>query len=497
MATQVEGVAVRLSPAEVLERIACSTSVFISMPCVYGITPRVLIEKGSREELPPVGGRERYYGTFRLDEAGVPAFDHGLLYGDAVFEGVLVAEGRLFQWREHLERLYASAERLKIEVPYTPEELTRRILDAVNNTRAEDKGSPYLRLVVTRGIGDLGINPARCAGSTVYCVISRIQLYPESTYEQGIRLSLSKKVHRAGADVLNPQIKSCNYLNNITALVETLDEGTQETLMLTSQGFVAEATTDNIFVVVRNPGWKHDASKVTVTTPSAAYCLKGITRELVLGYARSMGFTIDESATINPEDLIGPHKEVFLTGTAAGVVPVVALDGQKVGDGMPGEITHKLRRQLFEDMTSAGKSLSLEATEEQMWDYLNSPHSGGHRSDPITSELITRLFETVDSRQWEGLKNFFCDEMIYERPGYDPLVGRERVEKFYREERVIASGKHLLDNIIVNESSGACWGRFVGVHKNGAALDERFADCYTFQDGKIKTRKSYFFRPAV
>lgn len=500
MAAQVESVAVASgsSPAEIMERLAGSTRVFISMPSIRGITPRALLEKGIPEDLMCAGQRERLYGTFPLDEVGISAFDHGLLYGDAVFEGVLVTHGQLFQWREHLERLYSSAKQLKIEIPYTPEDLTRRILEAVNNSvPREDDGNQYLRLVVTRGIGDLGINPTRCVGSTTYCLISRIQLYPEATYEQGIKLSLARRVRRAGAEILDPQIKSCNYLNNISALLETLDQNTHETLMLTRQNFVAEATTDNVFLITRMPGWEEDPSRIVVSTPSVAYCLKGITREIVLSYARALGFTVEDSASITVEDLIGPGREVFLTGTGAGLVPVVALDGHAISDGTPGQITQKLRRLLFQDMANPEKGLALTASTEQIFNYLNDCGCRDHRNDPVSPEFIASLFETVDARRWEDLKQFFCEEVVYERPGYAPLVGRERLEVFYSKERVIACGKHLLENVVVNEGTGACWGRFVGRHKNGSDLDERFADCYTFKNGKILTRKSYFFRPAV
>jgi branched-chain amino acid aminotransferase len=500
MAAQIQsvGAASRNPAADMLEHIAATARVFVCMPCVKGITPRILLEKGTKEDSVFTGQQDRYYGTFRLDEIGVPAFDHGLLYGDGVFEGILIANDRLFQWREHLDRLWSSAERLRIQIPYSPEQLTQRILGAVNSTRVEkdDRGS-YLRLVVTRGIGDLGINPAGCVGSTVYCVISKIQLYPESTYERGIKLSLANRVRRAGADALSPQIKSCNYLNDIEALLDTAEQGTQETLMITRQNFVAEATTENVFVLTRRSGWENDPSRIVLNTPSTAYCLKGITREIILNHARVLGFTVDESSTLTSDDLIGRDKEAFLTGTAVGVVPVIAVDSRRIGDGVPGQITRKLRQLLSQDMADPDKGLAVAASQEQILCYLNSHSSTYQGNRSVTEQLIARLFETVDASRWENLKQFFCEEIIYERPGYAPVVGQERLEIFYSEERVIASGKHHLEGVIVNDNKGACWGRFVGRHKNGSFLDEQFADCYTFKDGKIQTRKSFFFRPAV
>ncbi len=362
MATEVANISIASNPsiAENLEGIARDTRVFISMPYVRGITPRALVEKSRREDSPSIGGVERCYGVFRLDEVGLPAFDHGLLYGDGAFEGVIVRRGRLFQWREHLERLYASANQLQIQIPYTPAELTEHVLGAANAAGSLEREDVYLRLVVTRGIGDLGINPAKCAGSTVYCIASRIQLYPESLYEQGLHLALARRTRRSGAEIVDPRIKSCNYLNNILALLETSDQKTQETLMLSREGYVAEATTDNVFLVIRNSGWENDPSKITIYTPVAEYCLNGITRELVLGYARALGFQVEESATIIPTDLVGKDREVFLTGTGAGLIPAVLVDGQIVGDGIPGPIARKFRHLLDLDLADPGMGLRVD-----------------------------------------------------------------------------------------------------------------------------------------
>ena len=488
------------SMQENLERIASETKVFISMPHVSGITPRILLEKGLLERS-RLDGTKRLHGTFRIDEVGLPAFDHGVLYGDAVFEGVLVVRGKLFQWKEHLDRLYRSAARLNIEIPYGPEEFSAHILDAVRSMAASEREFSYIRLVVTRGIGDLGIHPAKCIGSTVYSIISTLQLYPESAYRCGIHVSLARKVRRPSPEVLDPQIKSCNYLNNVMALLETLHEGCYETVMLNSEGFVAEASTDNLFIAVRENGWESEPAHVTLCTPSSNYCLKGITRGLVLAHAKKLGFRVVESGTLLPKDLTGAHREVFLTGTAAGVVPVIGVDGHLVGDGLPGPITLTFRNLLSADMNDPAMALPADAQSEEINAYLaagvfSSGTSVG-TNPQSTTNLIIREFDQIDSRNWDGLSQVFCEDIVYERPGYEPLAGLERVLKFYREERVIASGKHYLEHIVLNESSGACWGRFIGLHKNKSAIDERFADVYLFKDGKIHNRQSYFFRPAV
>jgi branched-chain amino acid aminotransferase len=479
-------------PAEKLEHIARDTRIFVSMPYVKGITPRVLVERGSRD-ISPSNGVQRWHGVFKPDEIGLPAFDHGLLYGDAVFEGVLVKHGRLFQWREHLDRLYASAEKLRLRIPYTQAELSQHVLESIKSTASGKRGA-YLRLVVTRGLGDLGINPAKCVGSTVYCITSTLQLYPDSFYDEGLHLALARRMRRPNAETLDPQIKSCNYLNNILALLETSDETTQETLMLSQEGFIAEATTDNIFLVTRHRGWDDDPSRITISTPVAQYCLKGITRELVLGYARSLGFQLEESAVILPSDLIGNDKEIFLTGTGAGLVPVVTVDGRSIGNGIPGPITSKFRHLLEVDLADPTMGLPVDATHEEVLRYLEPRNKPAAE---ISADFVRAMFQTIDSGNWNSLQRVFCPDIIYERPGYAPLVGFDRVKKFYAEERVIASGNHMLEGVVVTNQTGACWGRFIGKHKNGSSIDEAFADTYVFQDGKVRRRKSFFFRPAV
>jgi len=485
-----------------LERIAQEARVFISMPEASGITPPVLMERGERELAASSEGRDRWCGVFRPGEIGLSVFDHGALYGDAVFEGVLIVRNRLFQWREHLQRLYNSAAGIQIQIPYSPAQLTAHILAAVAQAGIGDESPAYIRLVVTRGLGDLGIHPAKCLGSTVYAIVAKIQLYPEPLYERGIKTSVSRHIRRASADVLDPGIKSCNYLNNILALVDTRDQLTDETLMLARDGSIAEATADNLFLVRRENGWEDDPSKVQVFTPSSSYCLRGITRDLVLGHARDLGFEVMESEKIIPADLVGTSREVFLTGTAAGIIPVISVDGNSVGDGFPGPITRKLRHLLLQDMADPAKGLWIFANSNEIRQYLNEQDfvtATPALKTPIslTEEFVLSLFHQIDGRNWEALSQFFCSDVVYERPGYEPLRGFERLMKFYKEERVIRCGEHLLENIVLDERRGACWGRFVGTHKNGSLINERFADAYTFKDGKIHTRRSFFFRPAV
>lgn len=480
-----------------LEQLATATTVFISMPLIQGITPRILIEKGQKESSWDGEDTPRYCGLFRPDEVGLPVFDHGSLYGDGVFEGVLVVGERLFKWREHLRRLYSSADQLQLKIPYSPTDLTKYVLETVRKTAADGKTATYLRLVVTRGAGDLGIQPARCSSATVYCVASRIQLYPESLYDHGIHLGLCRNIRRSGATILDPQIKSCNYLNNILAWIEASGQGCHEALMLTQNGYIGEATTENLFVVTKDRGWEEDSSKVTIATPAAAYCLNGITRTVLLEYAQALGFRTDECATLLPTDLLGSNKEVFLTGTAAGLIPVITFDRQPIGNAMPGPLTRKLRHMLSADIENPVMGLSAYASEKEVAVYLDGLECHQAQMVQIAPDFVRNVFETIDNRHWPSLENFFSKNIIYERPGYAPLIGLDRVLRFYREERVIACGRHLLEQIVVDGNSGACWGRFIGEHKNGSKIDEGFADTYKFENGRIKMRKSYFFRPAV
>lgn len=353
-----------------VRRITGTARVFVSMPFVQGLTPRILADPARSRAYPTGEPLERREGTFALDEIGLPVLDHGVLYGDAAFEGVLVVHGRIFTWREHLARLHASCDRLGIAVPHDGVDLTRRLIDAVRETGVGTGERGYIRLVVTRGVGDLGISPAACIGSTVYAVCSRIQMYPEASYQAGIGLSVARGVRRPMPDTLDPRVKSCNYLNNIRALLETLSERTLETMMLTPDGFVAEATADNLFLVVREPGWEADPGRVRVITPSADYCLNGITRALLMRAAREAGHRVEESATLLPGDWAGAGREAFLTGTGAGMIPVTAVGGVPVGDGMPGPVTHALRERFLGYLADPALGISLDADDGKIEDYL-------------------------------------------------------------------------------------------------------------------------------
>ncbi|MCX7599349.1 MAG: branched-chain-amino-acid transaminase [Armatimonadetes bacterium] len=273
------------------------------------------------------------------DEAKVSVFDHGLLYGDGVFEGIRAYNGRIFRLEQHVERLFRSAHGIMLEIPMTHEEVAKAVVETV---RANGIRDGYIRLVVTRGVGDLGLDPRKCLKPTVFIIAATIELYPEEFYEKGLRL-ITCTTRRNIADALDPSLKTLNYLNNIIAKIETVRAGVPEGLMLNSLGYVAECTGDNIFLV--------EGGRL-VTPPVHVGVLPGITRAVVMEIAAGLGMAVSEemfrlSSVYNAD-------ECFLTGTAAELVPVVELDGRLIGDGKPGRITQLLRDRFHELVRSEG-----------------------------------------------------------------------------------------------------------------------------------------------
>ncbi len=360
--------------AETLAEAAQRARIFVSMPVVPGVTPRILLD-ASRSERHAGSAYDRRHGNFAIDEIGLPCFDHLVLYGDGCFEGILISNGRIFLYKEHIDRFWASARRVDIEIPYTQAELTNHILAV---TREVDLGAVggngYIRLVISRGIGDLGINPRKCVAATLFSLTSTIRLYPREMYETGIEIGLARRIRRPDATILDPRIKSNNYLNNVLALIEgTHDTGTLEALMLTKEGFVAEATVDNFFLIERRAGWERDPSRVTVITPRRAYCLNGVTRALILRFAREAGYQVNDEADILPIEVVGPDRECFMTGTGAGVMPIIKIAGRMVGDGRPGPVSLGLIERVRAAQADAACGLPLTATPAEIDAYLDGP----------------------------------------------------------------------------------------------------------------------------
>ena len=266
-------------------------------------------------------------------EAKVSVFDHGFLYGDGVFEGIRIYSGKVFRLREHIERLYESARTILLEVPLSREQMTQSVLDAA---KAYGKQDGYIRLVVSRGAGSLGLDPKKCSDPQVIIIVDDISLYPAEAYEKGMRVITSSFI-RNHANALNPRVKSLNYLNNILAKIEADRAGVPEAIMLNHNGEVAECTADNIFLV------KHD----TLRTPHlAAGILEGITRNAVIELARAAKITVQEMALTRHD--VYSADECFLTGTGAEIAPIVECDGRPIGNGKPGPITRQLREKYHQ-----------------------------------------------------------------------------------------------------------------------------------------------------
>jgi branched-chain amino acid aminotransferase len=268
------------------------------------------------------------------EQAVVNVYDHGLLYGDGVFEGIRCYGGRVLKLQTHLRRLYDSAKSIRLTIPYSQQQ----IADAMRETvQACERGDAYFRLVVTRGIGGLGLNPMTCAKPTVFIICDSISLYPEAMYQQGMAV-VTASTMRTHPAALSPRIKSLNYLNNILAKIEAIDAGVSEAIMLNHLGYVAEATADNVFIV-REQG--HPGGKATlITTPLHAGCLEGVTRGIVLELAQKAGIPVD-TPELTKHDLY-TADEMFLTGSGAEIVPVTKIDGRPVGSGVPGAMTLRL-----------------------------------------------------------------------------------------------------------------------------------------------------------
>ncbi len=264
---------------------------------------------------------------FNRAEAKVSVFDHTLLYGDGIFEGIRVYDGCIFRLREHLERLYESAKYIMLQIPMTIDEMIEATAETVRRNHIRDG---YIRLVVTRGVGSLGLAPWLCKTPTIIIIADTITLYPKKFYEEGLALATVPTL-RNRIESLNARVKSCNYLNNILAKIEGQNAGCIEALMLDHNGFVVECTGDNIFLLRRGR---------IMTPPVWLGALEGITRNVIIEIARERGYTVVEEPFTRFD--VFTADEVFLTGTAAEAIPVVEVDKRRIGDGKPGAVTREL-----------------------------------------------------------------------------------------------------------------------------------------------------------
>ena len=261
-------------------------------------------------------------------QATVSVWDHGFLYGDGVFEGIRAYNGKIFKLEEHLQRLYNSAKSLLISIPMTMEEMALKTKEALKINEVKDA---YIRIVVSRGNGDMGIDPRKCTGNaTVVIIADKINLYPEKVYETGLSI-ITAATKKLPVSVFSPQIKSLNYLPNIKAKQEAINAQADEALLLTSEGYVTECTTENIFVI---------KDRVLFTPPIYLGLLEGVTRNTVIEIANKNNISFEERVFSTHDIYIA--DECFVTGTGAEILPVIKLDGRTIGDGKPGIITKKI-----------------------------------------------------------------------------------------------------------------------------------------------------------
>ena len=273
------------------------------------------------------------------EDAVISIYDHGFLYGDGVFEGIRVYEGNVYKLTEHINRLYESAHSIMLEIPHTEEEMADIIIETIRQNQLE---SAYIRVVISRGAGDLGLDPRSCPTPTVIVIAEELAIYASDLYEKGLKLT-SVGYRRSSPDVLNPQVKSLNYLNNILVKLASVQSNADEALILNNQGFVTEGSADNIFIVKKG---------VIKTPPIYLGALEGITRNAIIDIGKMQGYLIEE-VPFTLHDVY-TADEVFLTGTAAEVIPVVSVDDRIISNGSPGEVTKSLLQSFREKTLTDG-----------------------------------------------------------------------------------------------------------------------------------------------
>ena len=261
---------------------------------------------------------------YSKEDAKISVYDHGLLYGDGIFEGIRVYNGRIFKMEEHMDRLFDSAKSIMLEIGMTKQELIDAHVETIRRNGLRDI---YVRTIVTRGVGNLGIDPRKCPKASVIIIADRIALYPPEFYEKGLEV-ITVATRRTSVDSLTARVKSLNYLNNVMGKLDVARAGAFEGIMLNSEGYVTEATADNVFVIKNG---------IIYTPPRYLGILEGITRNTVIEIAPSLGYTVKEDVLTRHDLFIA--DEIFLTGSGAEIIPVIDCDGRKIGDGKPGKIT--------------------------------------------------------------------------------------------------------------------------------------------------------------
>ncbi|MBB6601263.1 branched-chain-amino-acid transaminase [Bacillus pumilus] len=278
----------------------------------------------------------------KKEDAKISVYDHGFLYGDGVFEGIRVYNGNIFRMKEHLDRLYDSARSIMLNIPYSLEELTEKMIHTVERNGLKDA---YIRLVVSRGAGDLGLDPNNCGRANTVIIVEPLAIFPKHLYETGIDI-VTVPTRRNRPDVLSPKVKSLNYLNNILVRIEAHMAGVSEALMLNDQGYVAEGSADNVFIYKKGKLY---------TPPGYIGALEGITRNAIMEIAEDLGYEVKEEPFTRHD--VYTAEEAFLTGTAAEVIAVVKVDGRTIGEGKPGVHTNKLLEQFRKRVVEEGEKV--------------------------------------------------------------------------------------------------------------------------------------------
>lgn len=273
------------------------------------------------------------------EDAKISVYDHGFLYGDGIFEGIRIYEGNIFKCKEHLDRLYDSAKSIMLNIPLSYEEMEAALVETI---RRNELKNGYIRLVVSRGPGNLGLDPTRCPQAWVIIIVEQLAIYPEEAYQNGL-VSVSVSQRRNIPDALNPKIKSLNYLNNILVKIQANLAGVGEAIMLNAQGYVAEGSSDNIFII---------KNKVVYTPPCYVGALEGITRGTIIELCAKLGYTLKEEPFTLHDVYVA--DEVFFTGTAAEVIAVREVDGRVIGTGKAGPMTTKLLAEFRSIVTVDG-----------------------------------------------------------------------------------------------------------------------------------------------
>lgn len=282
----------------------------------------------------------------KKEDAKISVYDHGFLYGDGVFEGIRVYDGNIFRMEEHNDRLFRSAKSIMLEIPYSKEEMIDLVVQTINKNQLKDA---YIRIVVSRGVGDLGLDPFNCKRAQVVIIAEPLSIFPKHLYETGIEI-VTVATRRNRPDVLSPKVKSLNYLNNVLVKIEAHLANVSEALMLNDQGYVAEGSADNVFIIRGNE---------ILTPPGYIGALEGITRSAIIDIAKDLGYDMKEEPFTRHD--VYTADEVFLTGTAAEVIAVVKVDGRVIGEGVPGENTKKLLNVFREKVVADGVKVYKEA----------------------------------------------------------------------------------------------------------------------------------------